>query len=362
MRLRAALALVTLLWASPAWAQLDYSGGVTSIIAGTGISVDVATGAVTVTNAGVTSLTGTANQVTVSAATGAVTLSLPNPLTPPGTLAMGANAITGTGTYAGTSATLSSFVAAGASPATRGSVRVPLGNGMYSTGTGADLLIFEVDNNNLLQFGTSGTQSTVISSGLGAPIVSNGAWWVESVSGVRALKLQDGGSTYTIASTTALSLAAVANATPVTVSGYSLTGSSALSMVSYAGTLNTTGAPTVWDMNITQTASGAATLLMAVRDGATNYMTLSKAGALALASKVTADYFVVGTTAPTTSLTKSVFINSTALASLGTPDNGTVAFCSDCDPPTLVDQTCASVGAKTGSLAVRVNGAWKCIS
>jgi excisionase family DNA binding protein len=51
--------------------------GVTSNIAGTGISVSGATGDVTITNTGVTSLSGTANQVNVSAATGAVTLSLP---------------------------------------------------------------------------------------------------------------------------------------------------------------------------------------------------------------------------------------------------------------------------------------------
>jgi hypothetical protein len=58
----------------------------------------------------------------------------------------------------------------------------------------------------------------------------------------------------------------------------------------------------------------------------------------------------------------SVALTATAFAALGTPANGTLLYCSDCDPPTLVDQTCLSVGAKTGSLAFRVNGAWKCIS
>ena len=51
--------------------------GVTSNVAGTGITVSGATGAVTITNSGVTSITGTANQVTASASTGGVTLSLP---------------------------------------------------------------------------------------------------------------------------------------------------------------------------------------------------------------------------------------------------------------------------------------------
>ena len=53
------------------------NSGVTSNVAGTGITVSGATGAVTITNAGVTSITGTTNQVTASAGTGAVTLSLP---------------------------------------------------------------------------------------------------------------------------------------------------------------------------------------------------------------------------------------------------------------------------------------------
>jgi hypothetical protein len=50
---------------------------VTSVSAGTGISINTTTGAVTVTNSGVTSIAGTSNQITASASTGGVTLSLP---------------------------------------------------------------------------------------------------------------------------------------------------------------------------------------------------------------------------------------------------------------------------------------------
>jgi len=63
---------------------------VNSVAAGTGVTVSASTGSVTITNAGVTafngstgavlgvaSITGTSNQVTASASTGAVTLSLP---------------------------------------------------------------------------------------------------------------------------------------------------------------------------------------------------------------------------------------------------------------------------------------------
>jgi len=60
--------------------------GVSSAVAGTGIAVSSSTGAVTFTNTGVQSLAGTANQITVSGSTGAVTLSLPSTVTVPGAL------------------------------------------------------------------------------------------------------------------------------------------------------------------------------------------------------------------------------------------------------------------------------------
>jgi hypothetical protein len=104
--------------------------GVTSAVAGTGISVSGATGAVTITNtapdqtvaitagtgisvsgtypsftianSGVTSLTGTASQVTVSASTGAITLSLPSTINvnTSGNAATVTNGVYTTGSYA----------------------------------------------------------------------------------------------------------------------------------------------------------------------------------------------------------------------------------------------------------------------
>jgi hypothetical protein len=47
-------------------------------VAGTGISVSGATGAVTIGNTGVTALAGTSGQITASASTGSVTLSVPS--------------------------------------------------------------------------------------------------------------------------------------------------------------------------------------------------------------------------------------------------------------------------------------------
>ena len=52
--------------------------GVTSITAGSGISVSASVGSITVANTGVTSVAGTTNQITVSASTGAITVSLPS--------------------------------------------------------------------------------------------------------------------------------------------------------------------------------------------------------------------------------------------------------------------------------------------
>lgn len=67
-------------WNGSSWVTCDFStvgGGVTTLTASTGISVSASTGAVTITNTGVTSVAGTTNQVSVSGSTGAVTLSLP---------------------------------------------------------------------------------------------------------------------------------------------------------------------------------------------------------------------------------------------------------------------------------------------
>lgn len=52
-----------------------------------------------------------------------------------------------------------------------------------------------------------------------------------------------------------------------------------------------------------------------------------------------------------------LYMGSLPFASLGTPNNASIIYCTDCDPATT---PCASAGAKTGALAVRQGGAWKC--
>lgn len=81
-------------------------------------------------------------------------------------------------------------------------------------------------------------------------------------------------------------------------------------------------------------------------------------------ARIVTGYFsrqVVIGSAPGTTLTGSLFISGVTFANLGTPSAGTLVFCTTCDPPTLVDQTCTSAGTQTGALAHRRNGVWKCL-
>lgn len=53
---------------------------------------------------------------------------------------------------------------------------------------------------------------------------------------------------------------------------------------------------------------------------------------------------------------------ATTFANLPAAANGSLIYCSDCDPASAIDQTCTHAGAQTGAMAARVNGAWKCYS
>lgn len=64
--------------------------------------------------------------------------------------------------------------------------------------------------------------------------------------------------------------------------GYSLTGSNATSMIDLAGTWNTSGTPTAIKLNITDTASNSASLLMDLQTGGTSRFKVSKTGTLTL--------------------------------------------------------------------------------
>lgn len=76
---------ITESYVSSAWASISGSVSSVAITGSTGLSVAgspiTSSGTITLTNTGVTSIAGTANQITASAATGAVTLSLPTNVT-----------------------------------------------------------------------------------------------------------------------------------------------------------------------------------------------------------------------------------------------------------------------------------------
>ena len=89
--------------------SVDGVTGAVDIAAGTGIGIGVAGKVITITNTGVQSLAGTPNQITVSGATGAVTLSLPSTVTVPGALNVTTNlTVTGNLTVNGTTTTVNS--------------------------------------------------------------------------------------------------------------------------------------------------------------------------------------------------------------------------------------------------------------
>lgn len=188
-----------------------------------------------------------------------------------------------------------------------------------------------------IAFDTRGLIPVVVDLDLG----NSNEWW-RDVYVYRALKLGPGAGSFVST-----------NTTPLTIAGYSLTGSSTASMFTASGTLNTSGAVDVWKLAVTNTAAGAGSTLLKILGGA--------AGATPLLSLDVNGTLAVGA-APATPLAGSIHNAGVAFASLGTPTDGALVFCTDCDPATLVDQTCTSAGAKTGALAFRVNGLWKCIS
>ena len=145
----------------------------------------------------------------------------------------------------------------------------------------------------------------------------------------------------TLASTGANTLAAAANTVPLTISGYSLTGSNASSLLSASGTLNTSGVADVFKLAVTDTAHGAGTNLVAVYAGAS----------------ATTLEFAVATDG-------KLKMGSILFANLGTPVVSNMVYCSDCDAPAAgVMATCTSAGTKTGAWAFRVNTTpvWGCI-
>ena len=218
---------------------------------------------------GVFSLTGTANQVTVSAATGAVTLSLPQSI-----------ATTSTPTFAGLTLNgnlvmdVNSITMFGASL-----VASIAGQPTWTTSVGTHhyfTIKSSATNRDAAYQSNDGTFSTFAGLLGGSGAGTTGSWAVYT-DDIR-LKVSRNGET-TIPGKT--------NFTPLTISGYSLTGSSAVSLTSLTGTLNTSGNPDVWLLDLTNTASGATTKAMNVKVGGSSMFSVDMVGAVIQASTLT---------------------------------------------------------------------------
>jgi hypothetical protein len=71
---------------------------------------------------------------------------------------------------------------------------------------------------------------------------------------------------------------ATTNASILTSTGYSLTGTNAQSLIDVSGTWNTTGTPTLIKANVTDTASNASSLLIDLQTGGTSRFKVAKSG------------------------------------------------------------------------------------
>ena len=79
---------------------------------------------------------------------------------------------------------------------------------------------------------------------------------------------------------TTLSATPPANTTAFSSSGYSLTEANAQSFFDLAGTWNTSGTPTAFKLNVTDTASNASSLLIDLQVGGTSQLSIAKSGTL----------------------------------------------------------------------------------
>jgi hypothetical protein len=87
-----------------------------------------------------------------------------------------------------------------------------------------------------------------------------------------------GSGTAALTSLTAAARTFIGSMSSLTLSGQSLTGSQATSLVDLAATWNTTGTPTAFLLNVTDTASNAGSLLMDLRVGGSTKFSVSKSG------------------------------------------------------------------------------------
>ena len=185
----------------------------------------------------------------------------------------GVGDITGLGTLATQSATITDYLTI----ASAASTYQPLDSDLTSiaalstTAFGRGLLT-EASNSTARTTLGLGTLATV--SPTGTPdgtkfLRDDNSWQVVNLSAY--LPLAGGTMTGALAITQG-----TANTSILTSTGYSLTGANAQSLVDLAGTWNTSGTPTAFKLNVTDTASNAASLLMDLQMGGSSRVRVGK--------------------------------------------------------------------------------------
>jgi hypothetical protein len=147
------------------------------------------------------------------------------------------------------------------------------GSDLVADDAGADRIIFWDDSESKLRYLEAGSGLSISGTTMTATSTFDPA-------SPAAL----GTTTPNTAAFTSLTGAPAANTAAYAVTGYSLTGSNAQSVIDLAGTWNTTGTPSAFKLNLTDTASNASSLLMQLQTGGTNRFTVSKGGAVVCAS------------------------------------------------------------------------------
>ena len=146
---------------------------------------------------------------------------------------------------------------------------------------------------------------------------------------------------------TTLSFAPAANATGLSSSSYSLTGSNAQSLISLSGTWNTTGTPTAIVLNVTDTASNSNSRLLDLQTGGTTRARITKAGRLELASECVSTYFQADNSTALVGFSSSAFRAGSA-RQIGWSNNTNAAFALDVE---LWRDAASVLALRTGTTA-----------